>query len=297
MFSYNSYGLSICSDLPLPELRPAEHEADVVIRIGMVGYHSDEFGRIKCLQATPDQAYLSWGRIATALVQHGREIIVDPFPDVDERVLRLLILGVALGVLLHQRGLLVLHASAVAINGNVIAFIGRKGWGKSTTAAMLHRRGHTIVTDDILALENTDGRDPLVFPSFPQFKLWPDAVAAMGNNPEILPRLHPQVEKRAYQVSDGFASTSLPLKRIFVLDGGPTLELEPVQPQEAFLELVSHSYAPRFLGNSGITPQHFHQCARLANGLPIYRLKRHNSLAALPEIARLIEENLSRDLE
>jgi hypothetical protein len=105
-------------------------------------------------------------------------MIVEPLPHVDEHVLRLYLLGPALGVLLQQRGLLVLHASAVAIGERVVAFVGESGWGKSTTAAALERRGHTVVADDVCALHLRGSEDPLVFPAIPRLKL--DAAPALA---------------------------------------------------------------------------------------------------------------------
>jgi hypothetical protein len=104
--------------------------------------------------------------MGTILVRKGREIIVDPIPGLEDKVLRLFVLGPALAVLLHQRGRLVLHASAAAIAGEVVAFMGRSGWGKSTAAAALYTRGHSIVADDVTAVQvNTDTGFPVVFPA------------------------------------------------------------------------------------------------------------------------------------
>src|SRR3989454_2089338 len=49
--------------------------------------------------------------------REGREIVVEPAPGVDAGTLRLFLLGPVRAVLLHQRGFLVLHASAVVLDG------------------------------------------------------------------------------------------------------------------------------------------------------------------------------------
>jgi hypothetical protein len=54
-----------------------------------------------------------------------------------------------------MRGYELLHGSAVVIAGGVVVFLGPSGAGKTTLASGLIRRGATLVTDDVLALEPT----------------------------------------------------------------------------------------------------------------------------------------------
>jgi hypothetical protein len=51
------------------------------------------------------------------------------------------------------QGLELLHASAVAVDGQIAAFAATSGTGKSTLATQLIARGATLVTDDVLAVE------------------------------------------------------------------------------------------------------------------------------------------------
>jgi len=66
---------------------------------------------------------------------------------------RLYLLGSAWGALCYQRDLLVLHASAVRVDGRAVAFCGRPGMGKSTLAAWLAESGHALVSDDLARFE------------------------------------------------------------------------------------------------------------------------------------------------
>jgi len=68
------------------------------------------------------------------------------------------LLGPVLGVLLRLRGTVCLHASAIVFEDRVIAFVGGEGAGKSTTAAAFSSSGYRVVTDDIVALTERDGR-------------------------------------------------------------------------------------------------------------------------------------------
>jgi hypothetical protein len=291
---YTAYGLGISSVLPLPELIPGIPPADVTIRLGTVDRSSAEAASPRpCFRAAAEEVGFHWEQVGTLLMRRGEEIVIDPVPDVDEHLLRLYILGPALALLLHQRGLLILHASAVAVEGRAVAFLGGPGWGKSTMAAALYKRGHGIVTDDILALDLAGAGSPIALPGFPQLKLWPEAAASLGDVPEMLPRLHPSWEKRARRDAASFPHKPLPLERIYVLAEGARPEIEAIQSQEAFVELVRHSFVARLLQATGAATTHFYQCAQVVRAVPIRRLKAHRALSALPDLAQMVEEDVA----
>ena len=296
MYSYRAYGLGIQSALPLPELVTEEAAADVHVRIGTVPRPSIETeAEGGYFWATPREAGRFVDGVGAFLVRGGREILVDPAPGVDERVLRLSILGPAFALVLHQRGQFVLHASAVESAGGAVAFAGGSGWGKSTLAATLHARGYGLVSDDVTAIVlGTEG--PVVLPAFPQLKLWPEAATSLGKVPETLPLLHPLFEKRAHRVTRGFWQRPLPLRRIYVLDEGADPTLESLHPHVAALELVRHWYGARFgdslLRVDGGAGTHFRQCAILANTVPVQRLRRPHPIRAILDLVRLVEDDL-----
>jgi hypothetical protein len=205
-------------------------------------------------------------------------------------VIRLFVLGPVLAVLLYQQGRFLLHGSAVAVEGEAVLFLGSAGCGKSTMAATLHARGYGLATDDVAVLRVEEGR-PMLFPGFPQLKLWPEALVSLGDDPEKLPRCNPHLEKRARSAVREFPSVPLPVKRIYVLDEGNTLEILPLQPQEALAELLHHTYGAMGVGS---TP-HFFKCASIVDNVTICSLRRQNSLSQLPNVVQLIEEDLCQN--
>jgi hypothetical protein len=292
LHSYTAYGLNICSAILLPELVSGpEGAGEVTIRLGEVEpLETEEAREAGCTRPTAWEARLFWNGVGRFLVRNGREIIVEPEPDIEERVLRLFILGPTLALLLHQRGLMVLHASAVEIGGAAIAFLGGSGWGKSTTAAALYGRGHGLVADDVVALELGGDGGPILFSGFPQLKLWPEVAATLGEAPESMAQLHPDMEKLGHRNIQKFSQTSVPLERLYVLEESDTLEIEHIRPQEAVIELVRHTYLVRQLQDEE-TSSHFHQCSELVKAVPVRRLKRPLSLSVLSELARIVEDD------
>jgi hypothetical protein len=302
MYSYIAFGLRIHSALPLPELMVAsEGPADLVIRPGRVDPPVvKEADTDRCFRLSSEEAVLSWDTVGSFQVRGGTEILVEALPGVEERLLRLPLLGMVMSVALHQRGILSLHASAVAIEGQGVAFVGRSGRGKSTLAAALAARGHALAADDLVALDLNPVTGPHILPGFPQVKLLPEAAVSLGEDPETLPLLASGISKRARRLEAGFSTQPLPLQRIYLLRSGGEMEASPLRPQEAVPQLASHSYVPvsfrRSLTTSDVAA-HFRQCVELASRMPVYWLTRAPEPTLLGEVARRVEEEVMKAAE
>ena len=296
MYRYTAYGLGISSALQLPELDAGEASTDLVIRFGSLKHAAPETDSLEYSDWKNDCGmYLFWKNVCTILIKGGKEIIIDAATGAEAPHLRLLILGAAMGVVLHQRGLPVFHASAIEIDGKAVAFLGGKMWGKSTMAAALHARGHRVIADDVMALSSSGLNGPVVLPAFPQLKLWPDSVASLGEDPEALPRISPSFVKRDRPISNGFARQPTPLQRIYVLGKGPSPQIDFLRPSKAFFELIRNYYSLRFDRQSQISSEgdDFFQCAKIANCVPVFLLTRPPDLGLLPDLARQVEEHLA----
>ena len=117
---------------------------------------------------------------------HGETITQRFQEDELSQLDREVILGPALVLALALRGVWSLHASAAMYKGNVIAFLGESGQGKSTLAAYLSGNpGWSLVADDILPVI-LNGKAVNILPRFPQLKLPLNAQPAAGL-PEQLP--------------------------------------------------------------------------------------------------------------
>jgi hypothetical protein len=287
-----AYGVRFHSVVPLPaSTGAADGLADAEVRwADLDGVRTNLLARWLPASVTDGETGLSMPGIGTFLVRDGREVLVDPDPDGNEALLQLALLGPVLAALLHQRGDLVLHASAVEIDGAAIGFLGGRGAGKSTMAAALLRRGYPLLTDDILAVSLEDG-SPRVLPGFPQLKLWPDAVVALGGDPVLLPLVCEGEDKRAQTVAEFPPARSLPLACLYVLAGGDTLAIEQLSSRDAFLEVVSNSYGITWLhGVSG--PGQFAARAELVRRVPVRRLRRPPGVDLVAPMTRLVEEDL-----
>ncbi len=290
MYSYFAYGLGVHSTIPLPEFIPAEVECDVLIHIGTRELIPKEvLGKESYLSVNAEEVVISSKDVGTFLIRGGKEVCVIPTASLDESRLRLNLVGVVMAFVLYQRGTLVLHAACNSMGGHAVAFLGESGFGKSSTAAALYKRGHSLFTDDVLPVY-TNSNVVMAASGFPQFKLHPEAAAALNYDPNSLHELHSSQEKLGYRVHGGFASGELALRRIYVLARGEALKIEPLPLSQGVMELVRHSYPTRAQYCGGAA--HFQQCVKIANQVPMYRLVRPKELSLLPEIALMVEQHV-----
>ena len=215
------------------------------------------------------------------------------------------LLGPVLGLLLRLRGVTCLHASAVAFGEKAVAFVGSEGAGKSTTAAALARRGHALLSDDVVALAERNGSF-YVHPAYPYLCLWPESVESIYGSAEALPQFSANYEKRCLSVGKQelrFSEQALRIAAIYILGerrGDPAPLVQDIAPQEAFLSLVANTFATNIL-DSGMRAKEFETLGRLVPSVTIRRLCAHQDASRLQELcARICEDmeaiNLSKSV-
>ena len=290
---YLAFGLEIASAVRFPELLEGDGSADVEIHQA-APLPRRSLGPRTTLETPvgPNEWRLTYGDVGVMTVRDGRRIEVAPVHGASRRTVRLAVLGQGMAVLLHQRGFLVLHASAVEIAGRAVAFLGDSGSGKSTLAAALHARGHRLVADDVVAVR-IGRQGPEVYAGFPQLKLWPDALTALGCDATTLRRVEPGLDQRARRIDGGVADRSvLPLAQLHVVDEGEAVELTRLRPHDALLALVRFAYGiQRLEGVTGI--EHFRARSEIVQRSPVYRLSRPWDLAEM----RTVVERVEREVE
>jgi hypothetical protein len=294
MYSYIAYGMGIQCDIPLPDLIEQEAAADVVMRLAKPEpLEPISPGTRLCLQFKANDAYFYHHKMGHGRVRHGREIIGEPMQGSDMKMLGGLAQGLGISILLHQRGYVTLHASCVNLSSGAVAFLGDSTAGKSFTAAALCSRGHAVVADDVTVVD-VDGLVPSVYPGFPGLKLLPDAAKHFGCSVEESEGIDPLEEKVTWRFSEEFPQHPVPLRRLYVLGDGPSVRIESLSRHRAVFELVRYSYWIRLMHDARPS-SYFLQCARLSEGVPVLRLIRPRSAAAMPEVIRLVEEDLFQE--
>jgi hypothetical protein len=271
---YRLFGLSILSEVPLPELvaDPGEGAEDVRIGLGTIASRPDAPAG---LHIEGDEALLVIPPAGRFLTRAGREMVIEPADGVSPRNLRLFLLGSAFASILHQRGLLPLHANAVVVEGRAIGFMGHPGAGKSTLAAWFHDRGFDVLADDVCVVTAGPGGTPLAHPGIPRLRLWREALEAGGRDASAYERSFDDMDK--YTVPTDLERTlpAVPLSHLYLLEkaeGEPSIDrLEGSAAVEA---MIANTYRGAYVRPMGRTREHLMACAELARRVPVYRARR-----------------------
>ena len=290
---YSVFGLNVRSSVPLPELFLAAQGKgpDVTISIGPELEADDP---VPAVTDTDGGIIISIPEIGRFRISGGNEISIEPVAGVPDRNLRLYLLGSVFGALLHQRGLLPLHANAVEIDGRAVAFMGESGAGKSTLATWFHDRGHRVVADDVCAIHFLDDGQPYTLPGLPRFRLWQQALEASGRTTKGLARSYTteHFDKFDLPVAESTAvSSELPLGAIYVLGRGDELAFRRLQGVEAAEAVIAHTYRGAYVAAVQKQQNHWDACIRLARHIPIVSVARPWSLDRLDEIGELLLEH------
>ncbi len=291
---YRIFGLNIASELPLPSRAipgPSPCGADLVIVFGTVPemLAAPRSNGIR-YQVAPGEFLLQVDNVARFYVRDGNRITISPEAGAGEEDILIFLMGSAMGALLHQRNTLVLHGSAIAVNGSGVAFCGPSGSGKSTLAAGFHRRGYPLLADDLCAIAIHDGR-PVVIPGFPRLKLWADTLLKLDTRTERLQRvrLGVQLEKYFLPVDDSLQEP-VPLAAVYTLavSNTDTMSVTPLSGANKVDQLLGNTYRKRILHGLRGGTDHFGQCSAVAAAVAVKRVIRPDRGFRLDEMLDLL---------
>jgi hypothetical protein len=307
MPGYTIAGLSLSGDWPLPELpKDGGSGADWVVEVAPDRRPSRSFptpvheagdidGRSWCIirRSRQDRYLIRFPKLADFVVLLSeRRITCHPDRSTDERTARHLLLDQVIPRVLAMDGAVVLHASAVAVDGRAVAFVGPTGAGKSTVAASFATNGAQLLADDFVCLRE-DARGFLAVPSYPGLRLWPDSAGVFARRQDSLVAVAPGSEKRRLVFrTPKRASKPYPLGAIVILDdtaGQSDIDVRQLPGRSGFMAVYSQSFR---LEQSGRDRQRaeFDRFARLAQSTAMLRLKFPRGYGHLSEVRRRILE-------
>lgn len=298
---YRLYGLSVRSSFELgaPRARGLPDVELVAAEVRPRGEGHGDRSWFSCRRLEDGGFYLRWRGLFEFLVAaDGRRIQCHRLPRASDEAFRAYLLSQVLSFALLARGREPLHGSAVAVGGNVVAFLGDCGLGKSSLAAEFLRAGFPLVTDDLLVLSESR-RGYEVEPGVPRIKLFPRMAQHLLGWRAGAPRMNPGTAKMVLPVPPGrVVRRPLPLHTLYVLDRSSAIEIAPLTGAGAFLRLLGATFNTIWVDPERLARQ-FAFAHRLASTARIRRLAYPRRLAAIGAVRDAVVADLSavrRDL-
>lgn len=292
-FGYRAFGLSIASELEIPHLPICDPwmrrgDIDVVLRLGTVD----------------DERVIERGRRQAIIpahfryqVQNGRDVTIDCLPGTDPRDIADMIMSWIMPVIAYQRGLLVLHASAIASNGHVLAFSGTSGAGKSTMAAAMAARGHTIVSDDMLVVKVHPGQRPMAFAGATFLKLSRQTLDHLGWQHDDLALANTSEEKflgGPKRPNHTIGTDGLPLLALFQIGRG-AFAMRPIRAINAAANWSFFVHSPDLLPFADRPKAIWQQWLDLVGSVQVSTLDQSGDFFDLSAAAIRVEKFVTRE--
>jgi hypothetical protein len=273
--AYRLFGLTITSEKKIPHLIEDEGGRTADVSISFRGIDTGQVAGESGLFPVDGGSILLLPGVGSYLIRGGSHIFVDPEPAASERNVNLYLLGSALGALLHQRGVLPLHANVIQVNDSAVAFLGHSGAGKSTLAAWFHDHGHAVLGDDVCVVD-VQPQHAMVSAGMPRLRLWREALERSGRQAGDHQMSFDDYEK--YDVPTIIAPPPGPLRlsAVYLLSTAEdtTLSIARLHGTEALESLVANTYRGSFLAAGEQKQRHLMQCMRLLGQVPVYRAER-----------------------
>jgi hypothetical protein len=239
-------------------------------------------------QLADGSTHLRWRRLAEFVISRdGRSIDWRPLAPRTQEAFRGHLLNQVLSFSLLARGREPLHASAVAVSGGVIGFLGDCGVGKSSLTAAFLRAGHPLVTDDLLVLRGRTG-GYAVEPGVPRIKLFPRVARRLLKGRRPGRRMVPGTRKLVFPVPDALSvRRPLPLHSLYVLAKGRSVRVLPVSPAVAFLEILRDAFNTVWVDRPRLVRQ-FQFARAVASRVRVRRITYPRRLSAIDEVREAI---------
>lgn len=301
-FHYKAFGLVFRSYIRHPELPEISGDADPDCLI--------QFGKVPRKLERPESEGVAFSsasgkfllrieHVGRYLVEDGRQITIEKTPGATDREIIVFLWASAMAALLHQRGVAIIHGSAIHTQQGAVIFSGPSGSGKTTTAAAFAvKNKEMVITDDISAIALDQHGKPVVLPGYPLMKFWRDSSDKIGFQWDENNLIREDVRKMLVSVSDRFMETPAPLRQIYLLsykngDHPEINELTGVKKMELVMGKV---FRKNYLkSNQAGAREIFNAFSALLPKVRVCTLERPHGIGFLDETLRVIELDLGLD--
>jgi hypothetical protein len=201
-------------------------------------------------------------------------------------------------LLVRLDGVVVLQASAVAVVGAALAFLGASGMGKSSLAGGFVAEGAVLLADDFVVVRDDRGRY-VTTAAYAGLRLWPDSATHLAGDAEALDEVADYQDKRRWPLPHPAGTADVPLAALVVLGGEPpagdgadcTVGL--VLGTDAFRLAYGQAIRVR-RGDRASQAAEMDWFARLVEAVPVLYLEHRRDYDALPAVVAEVRAALGR---
>lgn len=241
------------------------------------------------VEASPDAILFRVPMVARFLVQAEGPVLVERATGASDADLACFREGPVAAAAALLRGHVVLRAATVSIGGTAVALCGVSAAGKSSLAAALGQRGHTVLADAVTAISTDRGR-LVVAPLAPELRLWPDTVRELGLDQTPSRVVRAALAARAYRL--GPDPSAAPLGAVGLLSIAATetrARLEAVDGSAKLRALFGAGWHLRLADALGLSTAVFARVTDLASAVPCVRIVRPRRGVSPTQLAKIVE--------
>jgi energy-coupling factor transporter ATP-binding protein EcfA2 len=292
MHLYRISGLMVASDIELPGAWPLDEGApEVVMRHGAVAPSLEHpLVSTRHWDSAEGRFLLRVSGVGRFLLANGDTITFEREAGAPAARAAAYLQGSVMGMLLLQRGCVVLHASAAEVDGRAMLFCGASGEGKSTLAATLSTMGYPTISDDVARITFDATGYPFVSADARQLKLSDEAIDALT--------LRGRQHRAVLGVSKSYVSPpsqslgdALPLQGIYLLRSDAILRdsIVPLETTQALQQLKRNAHRPALVRRLGYAARYFEASARIMGHVGMFSLELQSGISGLRRTASMLE--------
>lgn len=288
---YHACGLRVVSDIALPSLLDAVGEddrAEVEIAHAPVPETLEEplLGSGPNWELAPARFLLRVPPVGRFLIEDRARVHYQPAQGKSPEDLAAFLTGSVMGLLLHLRGALVIHGSAVEVGGRAAIFCGASGVGKSTLAAALGRRGYPMASDDLSTLARDEHHNITLWPDGRKHKLWARAINALDLTDRQGDGVRQQIHKFHVEPS-AITTAALPVGWIYELSedrGDPQIRIERASLPDAAVLMRRNAFRAKIMWELNQKDAYFLAAAQIARTSGFFHIKRPRDFTRMDEV-------------
>lgn len=234
--------------------------------------------------------------IGNFYVTKGKSVIVEKSKIATAMDVKAILVTTIMGVILNQRELFPIHASAVKYYDKAVVFSGIPGVGKSTLVAGLAKKGFKVITDDIAAVKIIDNK-PFIVPSFPSIRLWDDSIKILDLDSDKFTKIRQGVRKRRVVNDKWFCIENAEIEKVFIIKNYNKNEfnITEIMGIAKFNFLKNNTYRLNLIEGKEYYSAFFNQLTILSKNVRLFEINKPKEIKDSGELIDLILKTISEN--